>query len=153
MHIAHCSLSFWSHRLAVPGRGPFHSCCSFNYSSSSSSSSSSPNLIAFRGPKHARKVRKLAHTFRTGENLRLICGLEVGVAKWLDSATYKYSADVPRAPFHVHVRKSVQLCNLKILQKCLQVRNRTQQEVGYFEFSRHILRWAGRGPFHRCLQL
>ncbi len=30
---------------------------------------------------------------RTGENLRLIWISEVGVAKWLDSATYKYLAE------------------------------------------------------------
>ncbi len=38
------------------------------------------------------KVRKLCTRIRTGENLRLIWVSEVGVAKWLDSATYKYSA-------------------------------------------------------------
>ncbi len=50
-------------------------------------------LSHFRGPKHARKVRKLCTRIRTGENLRLIWVSEVGVAKWLDSATYKYSAE------------------------------------------------------------
>ncbi len=39
------------------------------------------------------KVRKLCTRVRTGENLRLIWVSEVGVAKWLDSATYKYSAE------------------------------------------------------------
>ncbi len=29
--------------------------------------------------------------------------LEVGVAKWLDSATYTDSAESPQATFHVHV--------------------------------------------------
>ncbi len=38
------------------------------------------------------KVRNFAH-HQTGENLRLIWVSEVGVAKWLDSATYKYSAE------------------------------------------------------------
>ncbi len=47
----------------------------------------------FRGPKHARKVRKLCTHIRTGENLRLIWVSGVGVAKWLDNATYKYSAE------------------------------------------------------------
>ncbi len=46
----------------------------------------------------------------------------------------------PRATFHVHVRKSVHLCNLTIpTKKSLGTKSETQQEVGYFEFSRHIL--------------
>ncbi len=72
------------HRL-----GPAIAACSYIYYYYSSS----PNLIAFRGPKHARKVRKLCTRIRTGENLRLIWVSGVGVAKWLDSATYKYSAE------------------------------------------------------------
>ncbi len=39
------------------------------------------------------KSGKLCTRVRTGENLRLIWVSEVGVAKWLDSATYKYSAE------------------------------------------------------------
>ncbi len=46
----------------------------------------------------------------------------------------------PRATFHVHVRKSVHLCNLTIpTKKSPGTKSETQQEVGYFEFSRHIL--------------
>ncbi len=46
----------------------------------------------------------------------------------------------PRATFHVHVRKSVHLCNLTIpTKKSLGTKSETKQEVGYFEFSRHIL--------------
>ncbi len=45
----------------------------------------------------------------------------------------------PRATFHVHVRKSVHLCNLTIpTKKSPGTKSETQQEVGYFEFSRHI---------------
>ncbi len=45
-----------------------------------------------------------------------------------------------RATFHVHVRKSVHSCNLTIpTKKSLGTKSETQQEVGYFEFSRHIL--------------
>ncbi len=39
------------------------------------------------------KVRKLCTRIITGENLRLIWVSGLGVAKWLDSATYKYSAE------------------------------------------------------------
>ncbi len=49
------------------------------------------------------KVRKFCTRIRTGGNLRLIWVSEVGVAKWLDSATYTNSAESPRATFHVHV--------------------------------------------------
>ncbi len=46
----------------------------------------------------------------------------------------------PRATFHVHVRKSVHLCNLILpTKKSPGTKSETQQEVGYFEFSRHIL--------------
>ncbi len=40
---------------------------------------------------------------RNGGNLHLIWVSEVGVAKWLDSATYTHSAESHRATFHVHV--------------------------------------------------
>ncbi len=49
------------------------------------------------------KFRKFCTRIRTGGNLRLIWVSEVGVEKWLDSATYTYSAESPRATFHVHV--------------------------------------------------
>ncbi len=46
----------------------------------------------------------------------------------------------PRATFHVHVRKSVHSCNITIpTKKSLGTKSETKQEVGYFEFSRHIL--------------
>ncbi len=45
----------------------------------------------------------------------------------------------PRATFHVHVRKSVHSCNITIpTKKSPGTKSETQQEVGYFEFSRHI---------------
>ncbi len=50
-------------------------------------------LNRFWGPKHARKVRKLCTRPRSGENLRLIWVSKVGVAKWLDSATYTLSTE------------------------------------------------------------
>ncbi len=40
------------------------------------------------------KSGNFAHASETGENLRLIWVSEVGVAKWLDSATYKYFSGV-----------------------------------------------------------
>ncbi len=45
------------------------------------------------------KVRKFCTRIRTGGNLRLIWVSEVGVAKWLDSATYTHSAESPRLRF------------------------------------------------------
>ncbi len=49
------------------------------------------NESHFWGPKHARKVMKLCTRIRPGENLHLILVSEMGVAKWLDSATYALS--------------------------------------------------------------
>ncbi len=86
------------------------------------------------------KVRKLCTRVRTGENLRLIWDSEVGVAKWLDSATYKYSAECASSYVSRTCTKSVHLCNLTIpTKKSPGTKSETQQEVGYFEFSRHIL--------------
>ncbi len=46
----------------------------------------------------------------------------------------------PRATFHVHVGKLVYSCNITIPTKMsLGTISETKQEVGYFEFSRHIL--------------
>ncbi len=39
------------------------------------------------------------------------------MAKWLDSATYKYSAECASSYVSLHVRKSVHLCNLTIPTK------------------------------------
>ncbi len=48
--------------------------------------------------------------------------------------------NAPRATFHVHVRKLVHSCNITIpTKKSLGTKSETKQEVGYFEFSRHIL--------------
>ncbi len=44
-------------------------------------------------------------------------GFKVGVAKWLDSATYTLSTVCARATFHVHVWKSVHSCNTQYHQK------------------------------------
>ncbi len=48
------------------------------------------NELHFWGPKHARILMKLC-TQVSGENVYLIWFSKVGVAKWLDSATYKIS--------------------------------------------------------------
>ncbi len=46
----------------------------------------------------------------------------------------------PRATFHVHVRKSVHSCNITVpTKKSSGTKSETKQEVGYFEFSCHIL--------------
>ncbi len=67
---------------------------------------------------------------RTGENLRLIWVSEVGVAKW---PPINIQRSAPRATFHVHVRKSVHLCNLTIpTKKSPGTKSETRQEVGYF---------------------
>ncbi len=65
---------------------PFIAACSFNYYYYSLR-----NESHFWGPKQARKVTKLCNTPRSGENLHLIWVSKVGVAKWLDSATYTLS--------------------------------------------------------------
>ncbi len=49
------------------------------------------NESHFWGPKDAQKVMKLCTRIRPGENLHLILVSEMGVAKWLDSATYTLS--------------------------------------------------------------
>ncbi len=62
------------------------------------------------------------------------------MAKWLDSATYKYSAECASSYVSRTCTKSVHLCNLTIpTKKSPGTKSETQQEVGYFEFSRHIL--------------
>ncbi len=93
------------------------------------------------GPKHARKVRKLCNTRQNWWNLRLIWVSEVGCGKMARQAPpINIQRSAPRATFHVHVRKSVHLCNLTIpTKKSPGTKSETQQEVGYFEFSRHIL--------------
>ncbi len=85
------------------------------------------------------KSGNFAHASELVEIYVLYGFSEVGVAKWLDSATYTHSAESPRATFHVHVWKSVHLCNITIpTKKSPGTKSETQQEVGYFEFSRHI---------------
>ncbi len=83
------------------------------------------------------KSGNFAHASRTGENLRLIWVSEVGVAKWLDSATYKYSAECASSYVSRTCTKiGTHLCNLTIpTKKSLGTKSETQQEVGYFEFS------------------
>ncbi len=57
----------------------------------------------------------------------------------------------PRATFHVHVRKSVHLCNLTIpTKKSSGTKSETQQEVGYFELSRHIVSFCVIFAIFRC---
>ncbi len=47
---------------------------------------------------------------------------------------------MPVSTFHVHVRKLVHSCNITIpTKKYLGTISETKQEVGYFEFSYHIL--------------
>ncbi len=92
------------------------------------------------GPKHARKVMKLCTRIRTGENLHLIWVSEIGVAKWLDSATYNYSSECASSYVTRTCTKTVHSCNITIpTKKSPGTKSETQQEVGYFEFSRHIL--------------
>ncbi len=73
--------------------------------------------------------------------LLLLLGTEHRWCTPLDSATYKYiQGSAPRATFHEHVRKSVHSCDLTIpTKKCPGTKSETKQEVGYFEFSCHIL--------------
>ncbi len=62
------------------------------------------------------------------------------MAKWLDSATYKYSAECASSYVSRTCTKSVHSCNITIpTKKCLGTKSETKQEVGYFEFCRHIL--------------
>ncbi len=51
---------------------------------------SKPNRI-FEGLNMLEKSWNFAHRLRTGENWHLIYVSEVGVAKWLDSATFRHS--------------------------------------------------------------
>ncbi len=62
------------------------------------------------------------------------------MAKWLDSATYKYSAACASSYVSRTCTKIGTLCNLTIpTKKSPGTKSETQQEVDYFEFSRHIL--------------
>ncbi len=88
----------------------------------------------------ARKVRKLCTRIRTGENLRLIKGFRSRCGKMARRATYKYSAECASSYVSRTCTKIVHLCNLTIpTKKSPATKSETQQEVGYFEFSRHIL--------------
>ncbi len=63
------------------------------------------------------------------------------MAKWLDSATYKYSAECASSYVsRTNIRKLVHSCNITIpTKKSLGTKSETKQEVGYFEFYCHIL--------------
>ncbi len=77
------------------------------------------------------KSGNFAHASELVKMYVFVCVSDIGVAKWLDS---------PRATFHVHVLKSVHSCNITIpTKKHPGTKSETQQEVGYFEFSHHIL--------------
>ncbi len=131
---AYCSLfiDFLKPDLAVrPGcEGPFIAACSFNYYYYYYF----PNLIAFlRALNMLEKSRNFAHAPEVAKIYIWYGFSKVGVAKWLDSATYTLSTCAPRATFHVHVWKSVHSCNTPIpTKKSLGAKSQTQQEVCYF---------------------
>ncbi len=78
------------------------------------------------------KSRNFAHA-RSGENLHLIWVSKVGVAKWLDSATYTLSTVCASSYVSRTCIKSVHSCNTPIpTKKSLEAKSQTQQEVGYF---------------------
>ncbi len=57
------------------------------------------------------------------------------MAKWLDSATYKYSAECASSYVSRTCTKSVHSCNINIpTKKCLGTKSETKQEVGYLNF-------------------
>ncbi len=104
---------------------PFIAACSFNYYYYYYF----PNLIAFWGPKHARKVTKLCTRPRSGENLHLIWVSKVGVAKWLDSATYTLSTVCASSYVSRNVWKSVHSCNTPIpTKKSLEAKSQTNRK-------------------------
>ncbi len=58
---------------------------------------------------------------------------KVGVAKWLDSATYTLSTVCASSYVSRTCIKSVHSCNTPIpTKKSLEAKSQTQQEVGYF---------------------
>ncbi len=69
------------------------------------------------------KSGNFAHASELVKNLRLIWVSEVGVATGSTAPPINIQRSAPRATFHVHVRKSVHLCNLTIPTKSLQVQN------------------------------
>ncbi len=83
---------------------------------------------------------KLCTRIRTGENLHLIWVSKVGVAKWLDSATYTLSTECTSNCVSRTSIKVGTLINITIpTKKSPGTKSGTQQEVGYFEFSLQIL--------------
>ena len=64
---------------------------------------------AFWGVYHAQKVSKLCRKLESGENCRIPEYLEMGVAKWLNSATWNAA---PRFPFDRSSQKSQHRCIL-----------------------------------------
>ncbi len=81
--------------------------------------------LQFWGPKHAGKLMKLCTHARSGGNLHLIWVSEVGVAKWLNRATYNISTKCPSS-YVLHT------CNIPIPTK-------KKSETQHLEFSRQVL--------------
>ncbi len=108
-------------------RGPYWNC----------SDSPSPH---FWGPKHAQTHETL-HTRQKWWKFTIYMWVsEVGVAKWLDSGTYKISTKCPLSYVSHTCTNLVDTCSTPIPpNKSLGTKSKTQQEVCYFEFSQQVL--------------
>ncbi len=111
MHIAYRSLSFWSHRLAVLGARSLPSLLAALIRTSTDGAEdpieSAPLLFLLlffffffsklnrilEGLNMLEKSGNFAHASELVKIYVWYGFQEVGVAKWLDSATYKYSAE------------------------------------------------------------
>ncbi len=121
-------------------RGPYWICSVYYYYYYYYSSSSSKLNRILEDLNMLEKSGNFAHAserwkFTSDMGFRSRCGK---MARQAPPINIQRSA--PRATFHVHLRKLVHSCNITIpTKKSLGTKSETKQEVGYFEFSCHIL--------------
>ena len=94
------------------------------------------NELGFWLILHGQKCPKLCSKLESGENLRILEYLEMGVAKWLNSATWNAA---PRFAMDRSSPKSENWCIVTSHTKKPQgALWKTQQEVRHFAFSGHF---------------
>ena len=100
------------------------------------------NELGFWLILHGQKCPKLCSILETGENLHILEYLEMGVAKWLNSATWTQPLRLHAAPTFALERSSP-----KSEHRCIVTRHtkksqgalwKSQQEVRHFAFSGHF---------------
>ena len=100
------------------------------------------NELGFWLILHGQKCPKLCSILETGENLRILEYLEMGVAKWLNSATWTQPLRLHAAPTFALDRSSPKSENRCIVTRQTEKPQgalwKSQQEVRHFAFSGHF---------------